>query len=396
MTSSTENTLATDAPHVAEQPALLLGSFPLGPITLENRVVVSPMSMYSAHDGHASDFHLVHLGRFALGGAGAIMLEVTAVSERGRGTAGCLGIWSDAHIPGLRRIATFVNANGAIPGIQLGHSGPKGSSQRPWHGMGPLGPADATERGESPWPLVSSTDAPFGPGWETPAAATHNSIRELVDDFRMGARRALQAGFRIVELHCAHGYLLHSFLSPLVNQRTDEYGGSLQNRMRLPLQVVEAVKQELGDAAALVVRVSSVDGVDVGWSLADSVVFARELAKHGVHAVACSSGGIPLPKQHVLPARSPGFQVPFAHAIRQEAGLPTIAVGLIRDAAHAESVLQQGSADLIALGREMLWNPNWPAQAAVELSGTEGWKRWPEQFGWWLERRDRLYRKKPS
>jgi 2,4-dienoyl-CoA reductase-like NADH-dependent reductase (Old Yellow Enzyme family) len=396
MTSTKENFRATDGQRVAEQQALLLSSLALGPVVLANRVVVSPMSMYSAHDGLASDFHLVHLGRFALGGAGAVILEATAVNPHGRSTAGCLGIWSDAHVPGLRRIANFLHEHGSVPGIQIGHSGPKGSSQRPWHGMGPLGQVDATERGESPWPLVSSTDVPYGPGWGTPAEATQENLREIVEQFRMGARRARQAGFRIVELHCAHGYLLHSFLSPLVNNRTDDFGGSLQNRMRLPLQIVEAIQQELGDAVALVVRISSVDGVDVGWSLGDSVVFARELSKHGVHAVACSSGGIRLPKQHVLPARAPGFQVSFAHTIRHEAHIPTIAVGLIRDASQAESVLQQGSADLIALGREMLWNPNWLAQAAVELSGTEGWKYWPEQFGWWLERRDRMNRKNPS
>lgn len=386
-----QTTSSSATPSPVSPDVLLFQPFRLGPVTLRNRVVVSPMSTYSAVDGLASDFHLVHAGRFALGGAGLVIIEATAVSPVGRGTPGCLGLWSDNHVPGLQRIARFLEAHGAVPGIQLGHSGPKGAAQRPWHGMGPLSSTDIEQRGESPWPLVSSVAESIGEGFQTPEPMTRQQMDDLLNDFRAAARRACKAGFRVIELHYAHGYLLHSFLSPLVNHREDAYGGSLENRMRFPLEVVQAVHDVLEGSAALLVRISAVDGVGVGWSLEDSVVFSRELAARGVHAVACSSGGIRLSREHVLPSRSPGFQVPFAQKVRQDAGVPTIAVGLLTQPDQAEAVLQSGSADLVALGREMLADPNWAVHAALALQGDPGWGLWPEQFGWWLERRDRLY-----
>jgi 2,4-dienoyl-CoA reductase-like NADH-dependent reductase (Old Yellow Enzyme family) len=316
-------------------------------------------------------------------------MEATAVQREGRITHGCNGIWQDAHVPNLRRIAEFLHRSGAVAGIQLGHSGPKGGAQRPWDGNGPLGPVDAQQRGELPWPLVSSSPAPFDEGWAAPRSLTGEELDRLVLDYRSAARRACDAGFDIIELHCAHGYLLHAFLSPLFNRRDDAYGGSLENRMRLPLRAVEAVRGEMTGRQALFVRISAVDGVGVGWSIEDSVVFARALAARGVDAVACSSGGAKLARAQVLPSRAPGFQVPFAARVRREANIPTIAVGLILEPLQAEAVLRASDADLVALGRELLFNPNWPAQAALGLRGSAGWSAWPEQYAWWLERRAR-------
>lgn len=357
--------------------------------TLKNRIVVSPMSTYSSHDGFCNDFHLVHLGRFALGGAGLVIMEGSAIEANGRGTHGCAGMWSDAHIPGLRRITDFISSAGALSGIQLAHAGAKGATQRPWCGGGPLDEADQTERGEAPWPVVSSSDQSFDSGWTQPEALAESGITDLVGAYIEATRRADTAGFDVLELHCAHGYLLHSFLSPLLNRREDEYGGSLENRMRVPLRVAAAIRKQWPEDKPMFVRVSAIDGVDIGWSINDSIVFCRELKNLGIDAITCSSGGPKLPRGHALSAREPGFQVPFAARIRSDVGLPAVAVGLIRTAEQAEAILCAGDADLIALARELLVAPNWPLQAALTLEGESGWQRWPKPFGWWLERRAR-------
>ncbi|PLC52259.1 NADH:flavin oxidoreductase / NADH oxidase [Pollutimonas nitritireducens] len=372
----------------AEKPALLQ-PFTMRSVVLKNRIMVSPMSMYSTENGCVRDFHLVHLGRFALGGAAMVMMEATAVTETGRGTHGCTGIWTDEQLPGLKRITEFLRTHGSVAGIQLGHSGPKGASQRPWHGFGTIDESDASLRGELPWALVSSTDQPFDQGWQVPAALSAADMDALVEDFRAAASRAAKAGFQVIELHCAHGYLLHSFLSPLVNTRDDEYGGSLQNRMRFPLRVFDAVRAAFPSELPVMVRISAVDGIDVGWSIEDSIKFAAELADHGADAIACSSGGVRLERGQVLVSRNPGFQVPFANELRNKAGIPTVAVGMLLSAQQANEIVKQGKADLVALGREMLANPNWAAQAAVDLKGESGWDDWPEVFGWWLKRRAR-------
>ncbi len=381
--------MSAESPSVSETAIRLFEPLKFRGITMKNRVVVSPMSMYSSHEGFSDDLHLVHLGRFALGGAGLVIMESTAVSRQGRITHGCNGIWLDAHVQDLGRITDFLHRLGSVAGIQLGHSGPKGAGQRPWHGNGPLGPEDAAQRREHPWPIVSSSPAPCEEGWATPRALTETDMAELVLDYRCAARRAREAGFDVIELHCAHGYLLHAFLSPLLNKRDDKYGGSLENRMRLPLRIAEAVRAEWPDDHPLFVRISAVDGVGIGWSIEDSVVFTKALAARGIDAIACSTGGIKLPRGQLLVSRDPGFQVPFAAHIRRAAGIPTIAVGLILGPRQAEDVLRAGDADLVALGREMLFNPNWAAQAAVTLRQGAGWKEWPDQFGWWLERRAR-------
>lgn len=360
---------------------LLFQPLTLRGLTLRNRVVVSPMAMYSAAGGQTADFHLVHLGRFALGGAGLVFMEATAVNASGRITQGCPGVWDDAQASALARITDFLHAHGAAAGIQLLHSGFKGSSQRPWEGGAALGTAG--------WQTVSPSEEPFAEGWPAPQALSTDEIAALVEDYRAAARRVLAAGFDVVELHCAHGYLLHAFLSPLSNRREDGYGGSLENRMRLPLEVARAVREIWPADRPMFVRISAVDGIDVGWRVEDSIAFAKALAAIGVDVVDCSTGGLRIDRDSQVPARSPGFQVPYASRIRREAGVRTVAVGMIRDAAHAEQILANGDADLVALAREMLFNPNWAAQAAVELQGSTGWALWPQPFRYWLERRAR-------
>jgi len=384
MTASIVDSAAT-TPRLFE-PLTLRG------VTLKNRIVVSPMSMYSARDGFSDDFHLVHLGRFALGGAGLVFMEATSVNAQGRGTPGCNGLWLDAQVDNLKRITTFLHRFGAAAGIQLFHSGWKGSTRRPWHGGTALNDEDVTSRGESPWPTVSASAEPFDKNTPAPAALDEAALQGIIEDFRSATRRADKAGFDIVELHCAHGYLLHAFLSPLGNKRDDRYGGSLANRMRFPLEVAEAIRAVWPQPKPMFARLSTVDGVGIGWSIEDSVAFAKALHERGVDVIDCSTGGIKLPRENNLVARAPGFQVGFAAQIRREAAVPTMAVGLILDARQAESILHSSDADLVAIGREMLVDPNFAATAALDLEGEAGWRFWSNQFRWWLERRARQLR----
>lgn len=365
---------------------LLLTPITFRGLTLKNRCVVSPMCMYSAVDGLVDDFHLVHLGRFALGGAALTFVEATAVTAQGRITHGCAGLWDDAHVVPMKRIADFLHRHGCAAGIQLSHSGHKGSSQRPWEGGGPLS-GDPAGRGETPWTPLGVTSSPFDTNWPAPASMTQADITDLVGAFVNAVRRAERADFDVIELHCAHGYLLHSFLSPLSNTRTDRYGGDINGRMAFPLQVVEAVRASWPSTKPLFVRISSVDGIGTGWSIADSIIFAKALRERGVDVIDCSSGGMKLEREQNFLWRGPGFHVPFAEQIRREVGIPTSAVGLIREAEHAEAILAQGQADLISVAREALFDPNWPDHSALMLAGESGWGLWPEQFGWWLLRR---------
>jgi len=267
---------------------LLFEPMDLRSVRAKNRIVISPMCQYSAADGMVGDWHLVHLGKFAQGGAGIVFVEATAVEARGRITHGDVGLWSDAHIPGLARIAAFVRAQGALPAIQLGHAGRKASMARPWYGNGPL-TADDTARGDLAWTTVGPTNAPLADGWQAPVPAGEAELAAVRDAFAAATHRAHTAGFDIVELHAAHGYLLHSFLSPISNHRADRYGGSLENRMRFPLEVARAVRAAWPADKPLFTRCSSIDDAEGGWSLEDTVVFARELAKAGVDVVDCSS-----------------------------------------------------------------------------------------------------------
>jgi 2,4-dienoyl-CoA reductase-like NADH-dependent reductase (Old Yellow Enzyme family) len=357
-------------------------------VTLKNRIVISPMCQYSAVAGHANDWHLVHLGRFALGGAAMVFTEATAVEARGRITHGDLGLWSDEHVPGLRRIATFLREHGALPAIQLAHAGRKASMQRPWHGNGPLDEKDRA-RGDLPWQIVAPSALPLDEGWLTPHELSVAEIGALQQSWRAATLRALEAGFAAIELHSAHGYLGHEFLSPLSNRRSDGYGGDLAGRMRFTLELAETVRAAWPQDRPLFVRVSSVDGLEGGWAIEDSVVLARELAARGVDVIDCSSGGLAGSATAARIKRGPGFQVPYAERVRREAGVKTMAVGLILEPAQAEAILEAGQADLIAIGREALYDPSWALHAEGALGVQGEFESWPVQAGWWLERRRR-------
>lgn len=353
------------------------------------------MCQYSADDGRVTDWHLVHLGKFAQGGAGIVFVEATAVEARGRITHGDTGIWSDDHVPGLRRIAEFVRSQGALPALQLAHAGRKASMARPWYGNGPLTQADS-DRGDKAWNIVAPSDNALDDGWLKPHPLSKSELGDVRDAFAAAARRADKAGFDVIEVHAAHGYLLHTFLSPISNLRADEYGGRREHRMRFPLEVVRAVREAWPEGKPLFVRVSSIDDVEGGWSIDDTVAFAKELKKAGVDVVDCSSGGISgsaTAATKMLLPRVPGFQLPFAERIRKDAAIQTMAVGLILTPQQAEEALQAGRADLIAIGREALFDPNWPLHAAQALGADAGMERWPVQYGWWLVRRESLLRK---
>jgi 2,4-dienoyl-CoA reductase-like NADH-dependent reductase (Old Yellow Enzyme family) len=371
---------------------MLFDKIKIRDVELRNRIVVSPMCQYSARDGHVTDWHLVHLGKFAQGGAGVVFVEATAVERRGRITHGDTGIWDDAQIAGLQRIASFVRSQGAVPALQLAHAGRKASMARPWYGNAPLTAADF-ERGDKPWSIVAPCATPIGEEWIRPRPFEKGDFQVVLNAYREAVRRAHAAGFEILEVHAAHGYLLHSFLSPLSNTRTDQYGGSVENRMRFPLEVAREVRDAWPNSKPLFVRVSSIDDVEGGWSLEDTVSFAKKLKEIGVDVVDCSSGGIlgsATAATRTLIPRVPGFQIPFAERVKKEAGIMTMAVGLILTPQQAEEALQAGRADLIAVGREALYDPNWPLHAAAALGVDPQFARWPVQYGWWLTRRKTL------
>ncbi|WP_028600889.1 NADH:flavin oxidoreductase/NADH oxidase [Ottowia thiooxydans] len=365
-------------------------------LTLRNRIAISPMCTYSATDGVANDFHLAHYGRFALGGAGLVMLEATATAPEGRISHGDLGLWDDAQIEPLARIASLVKAQGGAVGIQLCHAGRKAARQRPWHGNGPLGAEDLALRGESGWPLVSPSAIPFGADYETPSALEETDISAVMQQFVDAAGRANAAGFDVVELHVAHGFLLHSFMSPVTNHREDAFGGDFQERHRFPLQVVAAVRQAWPADHPLFARVSALDGVDGGRSFDETLAFSRELGRVGVDVIDCSSGGIGGHSASTAGGggpRSYGFQLPYAERIRRETGVASMAVGLITEPELADSAIADGRADLIAIGRQALVNPNWPLHAEAALGRHDPaapFQNWPEQYGWWLNGRQKI------
>ncbi len=366
-------------------------------VSVKNRLVVSPMCNYSALGGVANDWHLVTVGRYALGGAGLVMLEATAVQENGRITHGCTGLWGDHQIEPLARVAHFIHSQDSIAGIQLGHAGRKASMQRLWFGNGPLN-QDDTARGDLAWATTAPSAVPVAQGWLVPQAMSLNDINQLRRDFTAAALRAIEAGFKVIEIHAAHGYLLHSFLSPLANFRSDEYGGSLDNRMRLLEQISSDLRAALPSETPLFVRLSAVDDLEGGWRIQDSVLLAKRLKILGVDVIDCSSGGIVGSATGASPLvpltpRTPGFQVPWAKQIKQEAGIPTMAVGLILTPELAEQIIDEGSADLIAIGREALDNPNWPLHAARALGHDKDYRTWPTPFGWWLNVRENFLRK---
>lgn len=346
----------------------LFTSLRLRETTLRNRIAVSPMCQYSAREGLPTAWHLVHLGSRAVGGAGLVLAEATAVTPEGRISPGDTGIWSDAHAAAWAPIARFLAEQGAVPGLQLAHAGRKASTDAPWRGGGPV----SEEAGG--WPPVAPSPLAYSEGHPAPRELSADELPGIVGAFREGARRADEAGFEAVEIHMAHGYLLHQFLSPLTNRRTDRYGGSPENRRRLPLEVARAVRGAFPAERPVLVRISATDWVEGGWDLEQSIVLARELRAAGVDLVDCSSGGaVPGATAPV----APGYQVPFAQAIRQRAGMATGAVGMITDPAQAEAIVANGRADLVLLARAMLRDPYWPLHAAQALGVAV---RWPDPY----------------
>ncbi len=344
--------------------APLFSPFQLRSVSFANRIGVSPMCQYSSEDGFANDWHLVHLGSRAQGGAGLVMIEASAVLAEGRISINDLGIWKDAHIPALKQIASFIHSQGVRAGIQLAHAGRKGSMSRPFAGERLLSAA------EGGWQPVAPSALAFSESYAVPQALDQAGIDAVVEAFRQAARRALEAGFDLVEIHGAHGYLLHEFLSPLANHRADKYGGSFENRIRLILEVVDVVRGEWPAHLPLFVRISATDWAEGGWTPDESVALARKFREHGVDLVDCSSGGqVPTAQIPV----GPGFQVQFAARIRREAGIPTAAVGLITDPAQANTIVAVGEADMVFLAREMLRDPYWPLHAAAALGETASW-----------------------
>lgn len=368
---------------------MLLSPFKIRGTELRNRVVVSPMAQYSAIDGVAQPFHMVHYGSYAKGGAGMVMVEATGVTDQGRITNGCLGLYNDAQRDAFKPITQFMRDYGVVPAIQLGHGGRKGGMQRPWHGNAVITEEDVA-RGDKRWDIIAPSALALDDGWPIPKAMDQQDLDDTAAAWASAALRALDAGFEVIEIHMAHGYLLQTFLSPLSNHRTDAYGGSREGRMKFPLQVVDAVRAAIGENVPLFARISSIDAIDGGWEIEDSIAFAAELKKHGVDVVDCSSGGnSPRGATNSNLKRSPGYQVPFAEAIRKETGIMTQAVGLIRDLQFAQDILDQGRADLIAVGREYLYNPFWLLHEMHKAEADPDFAQWPAPYGWWLEKWDK-------
>jgi len=333
-------------------------------LTLRNRIFVSPMCQYSCQDGLPNDWHMVHLGSRAVGGAAMVIAEATAVAPEGRISPSDCGLWNDAQAEAFAPIAHFIAAQGALPAIQLGHAGRKASVMPPWQGGG------AAQEDAGGWQPVAPSALPFGPGSPQPRQLEVADLERIAAQFEASARRALKAGFQVVEIHMAHGYLLHQFLSPLSNKRDDAFGGRLENRMRLPLEVAHRVRAIWPEELPVMVRLSVTDWVDGGWDLAQSLVLCEHLKELGVDLIDCSSGG--LVPDAVIPA-APGFQTPFAAEIRKKIGIATGAVGLITAAVQAEQILATGSADVVLLARELLRDPYWPIHAAAELKADHPW-----------------------
>ena len=363
--------------HDREVPEIdLLSPLTIRGVSFRNRIAMSPMCEYSAQDGFANDWHLVHLGSRAVGGAALIMVEATAVTAEGRISPGDLGIWKDEHIEPLARIAKFVHSQGAVAGIQLAHAGRKASCDLAWKGGASL---KSSEQGG--WPVVGPSPVPFDEADPVSIPLDEAGLDGIVDAFEAGARRALKAGFKVLEIHAAHGYLLHEFLSPISNHRNDRYGGSLENRMRLLLQVAERLRRLMPEEVPLFVRISATDWVQGGWDIEQSVELAKRLKAIGIDLIDVSSGGT-VPHARIPVAK--GYQVPFARRIREEVDIRTGAVGLIIEPHHADEIITGGDANLVFIAREMLREPYWAVKAQQAL-GEE--PAWPIQYGYVLKRR---------
>lgn len=351
------------------------------------------MSQYRAVDGYANDWHLVHLGRFALGGAGLVFAEATAVTKDGRRTHGDLGLWDDAQIDELRRVTQFIEAEGAVPGIQLGHAGRKASERRPWHGETPVDEDDRSERNEGPWEAIAPSPIPYADGWPAPREMTEAEIIDTIEAFGQAARRSAAAGFKVIEVYAAHGFLVHQFLSPIANQRTDRWGGSAENRRRFGIEVAHSIRRHWPEDLPLLFRLSATDWVDGGIEVSDTVETAKALQAAGVDMIDCSTGGVggkERPRRMVI---EQGFQVPFSSQVRAQADIATMAVGFLWDTDVVAAVIDDGHADMVAMARELLDDPNWPLHAAAALDVDLNHELWPIEAGWWLMKRDRLLAK---
>ncbi len=371
----------------------LFTPYRLRDITFKNRIAVSPMSQYRAKGGYANDWHLVHLGRFAMGGAAIVYAEATAIEADARRTHGDLGIWKDGQIEKLKQITSFIEQEGAVPAIQLSHAGRKASERRPWHGETPVDDEDVTERGEAPWQAIGPSAIPYADGWPTPLEMSEDDIQRVITSFGQAARRSLEAGFKMIEVYAAHGFLVHQFLSPIANQRTDGWGGSAENRRRFAVEVAKSIRTHWPEKYPLAFRLSATDWLDGGVEVEDTVETAKALKAAGVDIIDCSTGGIggkDRPRRMVI---EQGFQVPFAEQIRKEADMPTMAVGFLWDAKACDDLVSNGQADMVALARELLDDPNWPLHAAAKLEADENHAAWPIESGWWLMKRDRLLSK---
>ncbi|PTQ79259.1 2,4-dienoyl-CoA reductase-like NADH-dependent reductase (Old Yellow Enzyme family) [Nitrosospira multiformis] len=363
--------------HDREIPEVdLMSPLTLRGVTFPNRIAMSPMCMYSAEDGFANDFHLVHLGSRAIGGTGLVVVEATAVTAAGRISPGDMGIWKDEHIEPLARIARFVEMQGAIPCIQLAHAGRKASCDAPWNGGNSL-----KTPAEGGWPVIGPSSLPFYADDPVPTSMSETDIEECIEAWGAAARRALKAGFKVIELHAAHGYLMHEFLSPLSNRRTDNYGGSLANRTRLLLAAASHLRDIIPSELPLFVRISATDWVDGGWDIEQSIILCRELKLLGVDLIDVSSGGV-IPDARIPVAR--GYQVQFAKRIRDEAQIHTGGVGLITDPQYADEIITSGQADLVFIGRELLREPYWALKAQHALAIEP---EWPVQYGYAVKRR---------
>jgi len=363
--------------------SLLFSPLKIRELEIRNRIVLSPMLQYSCQAGHVNDWHLTHLTKFAAGGVGLVFMESTKVDPRGCSTSNDPGLWRDDYIQPLARIVSNIKHHGAAAGIQLSHSGRKARRALPWEGRTPLQAAPIVG-GDGDWELIGPSAIPHSPHSATPKAMSLDDIRYVIAAWGDAAERAHQAGFDLVEIHGGHGYLIHQFLSPLANQRTDEYGGSLVNRMRFAIEVAREVRRRWPESKPLFYRISAVDGA--GWAIEDSIELARALKLEGVDVVDCSSGGMSeIADSEIL---SPlGYQVPYAEAVKTHADIQTMAVGMIVHAEQAEEILQGGKADLVALGRELLHNPHWALSAAQRLGEENPFSHVARQYAFWLEKR---------
>ncbi|RVT81516.1 NADH:flavin oxidoreductase/NADH oxidase [Rhodobacteraceae bacterium CCMM004] len=358
----------------------LFTPFSLRGVTFPNRIVLAPMCQYQADDGAPNDWHVTHHGRYASSGIGGAIAEATGVTAEGRISPGCTGIYRDDHVAGWKRVTDLYRRQGIPSFLQIGHAGPKASTKRPWDGAGPLD--DGSD--EPPWQTVAPSAVPAREGWHTPRALDQSEMPGIAAAFAEGAKRALAAGFDGVEIHGAHGYLLHSFMSPWSNRRTDLYGGDLAGRMRLPIEVARAVRAAVPEGTPVLYRASCVDSAGGSLTLDDTVALAAELRAVGVDLMDCSGGGIPTGQRLAAQKPEPGFQVPYAERIRHETGLPTMAVGMITDPAHANAIVAEGRADLISMARQFLREPAWPYRAAQELGMEDPASILPKLYAFYL------------